>query len=68
MMEKSLVKWAPGASLTKAYDITIQIYHNSHAKIQDSKMSILRCIGSKFCCEILKVPFEISHKILTHTP
>ena len=29
--------WVPGARLTKAYDVTIQIYRNSHAKIQDSK-------------------------------
>ena len=38
-----------GRILTKAYDVTIQRHRNSHAKIQDSKMHILRCMGSKFC-------------------
>ena len=37
--------WWPGARLTKAYDVTIQRYRNSHAKIEDSKMPILRCMG-----------------------
>ena len=36
------------ARLTKAYDVTIQRYRNSHAKIEDSKMHILRCMGSNF--------------------
>ena len=53
-----LMKWfqfrlkfrgSPGARLTKAYDVTIQIYRNSHAKIENSKMHILRCMDSKFC-------------------
>ena len=39
----------PGARLTKAYDVTIQRYRNSHAKNEDGKMHILRCMGSKFC-------------------
>ena len=34
--------------LTKAYDVTIQRYRNSHAKTEDSKMHILRCMGSEF--------------------
>ena len=46
----------PGARLTKAYDVTIPRYRNSHEKKGNSKMHIL--------CEISKVPFEISHKIL----
>ena len=54
-----------GARLTKAYDVTIQRYRNSHAKIEDSKMHILFVVyGFKILCEISKVPFEISHKIL----
>ena len=53
-----------GARLTKAYDVTIKRYRDSHAKIQDSEMLILRCIGSIFFFyEISKLPFEISHKI-----
>ena len=36
-----------GARLTKAYDVTIQRYRNSHVKNQDNKMHILRCMGSK---------------------
>ena len=35
--------------LTKAYDVTIQRYRNSHAKIQDCKMYNLQCMSSKFC-------------------
>ena len=31
---------ATGARLTKAYDITMQRYRNSHAKIENSKMHI----------------------------
>ena len=53
------VIWVPGARLTKAYDVTIQRYRNSHAETEDSKMHILRCTGSKVC-----VSFEISHKSL----
>ena len=49
----------PRARLTKAYDVTIQRYRNSHAKNEDSKMHILRCMGSKFC-----VKFQRAHKIL----
>ena len=55
--------WSPGARLTKNYDVTIQRYRNSHAKIENSKVLILRCIGSKFCVKILEMPFEISHEI-----
>ena len=39
---------SPGARLTKAYDVTIQRYRNSNAKVEDSKMHILRCMESKF--------------------
>ena len=39
----------PEARLTKAYDVTIERYRYSHAKIDDSKTHILRCMGSKFC-------------------
>ena len=31
------------------YDVTIQIYRNSYAKIEASEMHSLWCIGSKFC-------------------
>ena len=48
----------PGDHLTMAYNITIQRYRNSHAKIENSKMHILQYMGSKL------VPFEISHKLL----
>ena len=41
-------QWSSGARLTKDYDVTIQRYRNSHAKIHDSKMHILRCMDSKF--------------------
>ena len=50
---------ASGARLTKAYDVTIQRYRNSHAKMQDSEMHIFRCMGLKTLCEISMVPFEI---------
>ena len=37
-----------GTRLTKASDVTIQRYRNSYAKIEDSKMHISRCMGSRF--------------------
>ena len=61
-------RWWPGDRRTEAYDVTNQRYRNSHAKIEDRKMQILWCAGLKILCEISKVPFEISHKILNlHT-
>ena len=38
-----------GTRLSKAYGVTMQRYRNLHAIIQDSKIHILRCMGSKFC-------------------
>ena len=52
----------PGARLTKAYDVTIQRYRNSHAKIHDSKMHILRCMGSKFCVKFQRCPLKFHTK------
>ena len=66
VVRRLMAKWIevqPGARLTKAYDVTTQRYRNSHAKIEDSKMHLLRC-EFKILCEISKVPFEISRKIL----
>ena len=57
-----------GARLTKAYDVTIQRYRNSHAKIHDSKMHILRCLGSKFCVKFQRCPLKFHTKFWTHTP
>ena len=57
-----------GARLTKAYDVTIQRYRNSYAKIQDSKMHILRCMGSKFCVKFQRCPLKFHTKFWTHTP
>ena len=61
---------SPGARLTKAYDVTIQRYRNSHAKIDDSKMHILWCMGSQFCVKFQRCPLKfhtnfqpIHHKI-----
>ena len=48
--------------LTKAYDVTIQRYRNSHAKIKDSKMHILRCMGSKFCVKFHWFPLKFHIK------
>ena len=59
---------APGPRLTKAYDVTIQIYRNSHAKIEDSEMYILRCMGSKFCVKFQGYPLKFHTKVWTHTP
>ena len=53
-----------GARLTKADDVTIQRYRNSHAKIENSKNAYFAVYGFKILCEISKVPFEISHKNL----
>ena len=57
-----------GARLTKAYDVTIQRYRNSHAKIHDSKMHILRCMGSQFCVKFQRCPLKFHTKFWTHTP
>ena len=57
----------PGARLTKAYDVTIQRYRNSHAKIEDSKMHILPCMGSKFCVKFQRCPLKFHTKFGTHT-
>ena len=56
-----------GARLTKAYDVTIQRYRNLHAKIEDSKMHILRCMGSKFCVKFQRYPLKFHTKFSTHT-
>ena len=58
----------PGARLTKAYDVTIQRYRNSHAKIRDSKMHVLRCMGLKFCVKFQMCPLKFHTKFWTHTP
>ena len=53
-----------GARLTKNYSVTIQRYRNSHAKIEENKIHILRCMGSKFC-----VKFQRARtKFWTHAP
>ena len=57
----------PGARLTKAYDVTIQRYRNLHAKIEDSKIHILRCMGSKFCVKFQRFPLKFHTKFWTHT-
>ena len=62
------VLWRPGTRLTKAYDVTIQRYRNSHAKIENSKMYILRCMGSKFCVKFQRCPLKFHTKFWTHTP
>ena len=56
------------AYLTKAYDVTIQRYHNSRAKIQGSQMHILQGIGSKFCVKFQRCPLKFHTKFWTHTP
>ena len=41
---------------------------NSHAKIHDSKMHILRCMGSKYCVKFQRCPLKFHTKFWTHTP
>ena len=53
---------SPGARLTKTYDVTIQRYRKSHAKIQNSKMLILRCMGSKFCVKFQRCLWNFTQK------
>ena len=67
-MRDSCSVWIPGARLTKAYDVTIQRYRNSHAKIGNSKMHILRCMCSKFCVKFQRCPMKFHTKFWTHTP
>ena len=58
---------SPRARLTKAYDVTIQRYRNSHTKIE-SKMHILRCMGSKICAKFRRWPLKFHTKFWSHTP
>ena len=58
----------PATRLTKAYDVTIQRYRNSRAKIEDSKMHILRCMGSKPCVKFQRCPLKFHTKFWTLTP
>ena len=59
-----LFSWA---RLTKTYDVTIQRYRNLQAKIEDSKIHILRCMGSKFCVKFQRFPLKFHTKFWTHT-
>ena len=52
----------PGARLTKAYDVTIPRYRNSHSKNENSKMHILRRMGSKFCVKFQRSPLKFHTK------
>ena len=60
----------PGARPTKAKDVTIQRYRNSHAKIEASKMHIWRCMGLQFFVKFQRCPlkfhtkFEPIHRII----
>ena len=67
MTENGLVPRS-GTRLTKAYDVTIQRYRNSRAKLENSKMYILRCMGSKFCVKFQRCPLKFHTKFWTHTP
>ena len=51
------------ARLTKAYDVTIQRYRNSHATNRRQQNPYFTVYGFKILCEISKGPFEISHKL-----
>ena len=53
----------PGTRLTKAYDVTIQRYRNSHANIENSTMHILRRMGSKFCVKFQRAPLKFHTKV-----
>ena len=52
--------------LTKTPVFTIQ-NHYSHTKIEDSKMHILWCMGSKFCVKFQSCPLKFHTKFWTHT-
>ena len=54
-----------GGRLTKGYDVTVQRYCNLHARIQDSKMHMLRCMGSKFCVKFQGCPLKFHRKFWT---
>ena len=58
----------PGDRLTKAYDVAIQRYRESHTNIKATKMHILRCMGSKFCMKFQMCPLKIHTKFGIHTP
>ena len=52
----------PGARLTKVYEVTIQRYRNSQEKVEDSKMHILCCMGSKFCVKFQRCHLKFHTK------
>ena len=68
MILKDTTRCSSGTRLTKAYDVTMQRYRNSHAKLENSKMYILRCMGSKFCVKFQRCPLKFHTKFWTHTP
>ena len=65
MESHEIYNWIPGACLTKAYDVTIWGYRNSHANY--CKMPILRCLGSKLCVRFQRCPLKFYTKFCTHT-
>ena len=52
-----------GARLTKTYDVTIRQYRNSDAKIEDSKLHILCCKGSKFCMKFQSALWNFTENV-----
>ena len=58
----------PGARHTRTCDVTMERYRNSHTKIEDSKMCILQCMGSKFCVKFQRCPLKFHTIFLTHVP
>ena len=67
MLKKGYYVVMTGACLTKAYDVTIHRYRNSHAKIENSKMHILWCMGSQFGMEFQRLSLKVHTKLWTHT-
>ena len=56
-----------GARLTKAFDVTMQRYRTSRAKIDTSQMHVLLCMGSKFCVKFQRFSLKFHAKFWSHT-
>ena len=59
---------AQGVCFIKGYHVTVKMYRNSYAKIEDSKMHILLCMGSKFRMKFQRVHlnFHTNFELIHH--
>ena len=61
-------KWDASPSRLSLYDVTIQGYRKSHAKIKVIKMHILSCMVQIFFVKFQRRPLKFHTNFGTHTP